>query len=423
MPSRLPAQKTKLPNKATLLVEENHSLPIVSFCAYFQGGTRLEEESNNGITYFMQKVLPKGSEKFTAQELAFKTEAIGSNLVFFTEKDHFGCHTSVLSKHFDEALELFFEAIFHPTFLLEEVEKEREVILAEIKESRDEIYSHCLELCDRSLFTQHPYRLATRGELESVKSLHRNDLANWHQQWMVPNNLVFAVVGDISAERMMEKAAVFLERLPKVKFKPVLTPSENGHGEREVSVELEKRQLAISLGFVAPPAVSDDRFPFEVLNGLLSGMGSRLFIELRDKKGLAYSVGSRYDALLDFGILKTYMGTAAEQEQAAKEGLLEELMRLRTETPGEEELQRTKRHLIGLYEISRQKSYVGAMRYARYEMLGLGWRVANLYPKKIEAVQSSAVREVAERYLNRENFSCAVVRPAKRQPAEPISRS
>jgi len=413
MPSKTPAQKLKLGNKTTILVEENHATPIVSFCAYFKGGLRYENEAQNGITNFTQKVLMKGTERFSGEEYAFHSEAIGSVTFPFTERDAFGVYSSVLSKHQDEGLDLFFDAIFHPTFPTEEVEKERHVILAEIEESRDEIYSHCLELCDRNLFKNHPYRFPVKGHTESVKSLQRDDLVDWHEKWYQPSNLIFSAVGDFSAEKMIEKAIHYLEKYPKINLRKHESPLEEGKGKREASVEREKRQLAIALGFLAPPATDDNRFAFEVLNGLLSGMGARLFIELRDKKGLAYSVGSRYDPVLDYGIMKTYMGTAAEQEHAAKQGLLEELLRLRDSEPGAEELERTKRHLIGLYEIGRQKNYTQAMRYARYEMLGLGWRVANLYPKKIESVEAATIQKLAKQYIDPNNFSCAVVRPAK----------
>jgi len=396
-----------------ILIQENHSTPIVSMCAYFKGGIRHENQSQNGITNFTQKVLLKGTEQFNAEEFAFRTEAIGSSMVTFTDKDAFGAHTSVLSKHLEQAFELFLDAIFHPTFPTEEAEKERQMILAEIEEGRDEIYSLCLELCDKTLFKDHPYRLPIKGEPETLSALGRDDLVGWHQKWYHPNNLIFSIVGDVQAERIAEKAFNYFEKIPKGKLPKFVAPTENIHGKREGAIELEKRQLAIALGFLAPPAADDSRFTFEVLNGVLSGMGSRLFIELRDKKGLAYSVGSRYEPVLDYGIMKTFMGTAANQEKAAKEGLIEELMKLRDFDVQEEELLRTKRFLVGLYEIGRQKNYTQAMRYARYEMLGLGWRVANLYPKKIESVEVGQIRELAVRYLDPENFSCAVVRPVK----------
>ncbi len=411
MKSRSETKKIKLSNKATLLIEENHSTPIVSFCAYFKGGVRHETEAQNGITYLTQAVLLKGTEKFSAEELAFKTEAIGSVIIPFTDKDAFGVYTSVLAKHLDKALELFLDPIFHPIFPPSEVEKEKQVVLAEIQESRGEIYSHCLELCDKTLFAHHPYRFPIKGNPEVIQNFKQEDLVKWHQTWYHPNNLIFSIVGDFSIKEVEEKVSSLLENLPKKKLPKLIIPSENGERKKEIVEEREKRQLAISIGFLAPQAADEDRFPFEVLNGVLSGMGARLFIELRDKKGLAYSVGSRYDAVLDYGILKTYMGTSPEKESQAKEGLLEELWRLKQAPPSEEELQRAKRYLIGLYEIARQKKSTQALRFARYEMLGSGWRTANQYPKKIEAVQADQVQKMAEQYLNPDRFSCAVIRP------------
>lgn len=412
MTSIIPADKIKLSNNAVVLVEENHSTPIVALCAYFSGGIRNENKSKNGITNFMQKAALKGTEKYSAEAFAFKSEAIGISFNSFVEKDSFGFYGSVLSKHFDEALDLFFELLFHPLFKPEEVEKERQVILSEIEESRDEIYSYSLELCQQALFAKHPYQFTVKGEPPVVSGISPADLAAWHQAWCQPNNLIFSVVGDISAERVTEKAVAYLEKLAARALTKVTVPREDHFEKREIVRESVKRQAAVAVGFLAPTAESDDRFPFEVLNGLLSGMGARLFIELRDKKGLGYSVGARYDAVLDYGIFKTFIGTSAGQEKAAKEGLIEEVFRLRDEAPSVEELERTKAHLIGLYEIGRQKNFTRALRYARYEMLGLGWRVANTYPKKIEAVQAEMIPELARKYLL-PNYSTAIVRPQK----------
>jgi zinc protease len=414
MRSKLPIQKIRLSNKAVILIEENHATPLVSFCAYFQGGSRLETKEKKGLAHLTQRLLLKGTKKFSAEELAFRAEAIGCAIHPFTEKDAFGGYVSVLSKHLDEALELFFEVFFHPTFPEEEVEKEKALTLAQIEESRDDIYSRVLQLCDEALFGHHPYGFPILGTLETVPLLTRQDLVEWHEKWYHPNNLIFCVVGDVEADRVAEKAAAYLEPLAAIKFPKFVLPSKNGDGRRELVEEREKRQLAIALGFFAPPATDESRFTCEVLNGLLSGMGSRLFIELRDKKGLAYSVASRYESLLDYGVLKAYMGTSAQMEKAAKEGLLEELFRLRDTVADNEELERTKRYLIGLYEIGKQKNSTQALRFARYEMLGLGWRMAGQYPKKIEAVEAKAVRDLANRYLHPEKFSCAIVRPLSR---------
>lgn len=407
----IPVKKIKLSNTATLLIEENHATPIVAWSAYFQGSVRAESEKESGLTYFTQRMLLKGTKKFTAEELAFRTEAIGCELSLFTERDAFGLYTAILSKHIEEGLSLFMEALFHPTFPPEEVEKERQLILAEIQHSHDELYAYCLELCDKGLFTAHPYRFPRKGLPESVLSITRDDLARWHQTWYSPDNLVFSVVGDVSTEHIADSIIRALEARPHKAVPVIQPPPQNGRAIREIAVEREKRQLTMAIGFLAPDAQSDDRFPFEVLNGLLSGMGSRLFMELRDKRGLAYSIGSSYDATLDHGILKTYMGTAAEKEKAAREGLLEELWRLRGTLPDADELERTKRNLIGLYEIARQKNSTTARRYARYESLGLGWRTANQYPKKIEEVQASEVARLATRYLIPEQYAYAVVRP------------
>lgn len=443
--SKPPISRTRLRNGTTVLVSENHSTPIVSASAYLGGGVRKEPPGKNGISYLTQKLILKGTEHYTAEEIAFKTEAIGSTIVPFTSKDAVGCTISLTTRHLDEGLEIFADCLLHPAFLDQEVEKEREIVLAEIKEERDDLLTYTLDLCDKAIFAPHPYRLPIRGEPETVRQLSRDEIRAWHSLCYRPDNMILAVSGDVQTDRVMKKIEEIFGETPSPSSASVGRPSRALSGEevnrssptgypfpeqkavekpaalssfpassaheRKLVEEREKRQLSMAVGFIAPSLSGEDYFPFEALNGVTGGMGSRLFIELRDKKGLAYVVASRYEAAAEYGAFKAYIGTSPEHEEMAREGLLQELARLAEDLIDGEELNRAKRYLTGLYEINRQRNSYVAMRLARYELLGIGYQVAEKYPILLEEVTSSQVREMARKYLRPESSALAIIRP------------
>lgn len=405
--------KVNLRNGITVLLKENHATPVVSVCAYFRGGCRDEDETINGISYLVQKLILKGTSKYSAIEIAFKSEAIGSILVPFIGKDSFGWSISLLAKHIEEGLDILADCLFNPLFLELEIEKEKKIVLAEIKESKDDLLHYTLEFCNRALFSQHPYRLPIKGNEEAIKALSRDNLIDWHQRYYRPGNMVLAIIGDIQPEKILSCIEKIFSSLQNIQFTDTRPRIEEKFQKRELIEERDKKQLSLAIGFVAPAFECKDRFSFEVLNGILSGMGSRLFIELRDKRGLAYIVYSQYESLYEYGIYKVYIGTDPRQETMAKDGLLQELSRLREEEVSEDEIKRAKRYLVGLQEISMQKTSVQASRYARFEALGVGYQAVDKYSSMIEEVKAEEIIALARKYLVIENYSLAAIRPRK----------
>lgn len=406
-----------LENKATVLIKEYRSIPVVSLVSYFHGGVAFETKENNGISNLAQKLLLKGTRKRSAMEFAIETEGIGSLLIPFTSKDAFGCYMTLLSKDLEKGLDLFLDAVYNPAFYNNEVEKERQNIYAEIKESRDEILSYTLELCDKAVFDKHPYSFSIKGGESSLAAVNRSHLKKWHEKFYQPDNMIFSLVGDVepyAAKTLLEKYLTQVKsanRNHRVSAPAMVDVSKKDIIPKKIAEEREKRQLSLAIGFLAPGIGDPDHVVFDVLNSILSGMGSRLFIELRDKKGLAYVVSSRYDATLKVGVFKTYIATSQEQEDVSREGLLEELFKLKKVLVSDNELKRAKSYMLGLYEISFQKTVNQALRYARFERMGLGASHVDLYAKKVEKVTKEDVRHIAKKYLQPERAGFATVRP------------
>ncbi|MCL5774397.1 MAG: insulinase family protein [Firmicutes bacterium] len=409
----LKTQLRTLENGIRIITKENHSTPIVSFCAFFAGGVRAEKKEFSGISHFTQRMLLKGTKTKSAEEIARRIEYMGATFTPFTAKDTFGCSMNVLAKHFDEGLEIFADCILNPAFSAGEVEKERKNILLEIARKKDESFSCCLELCEEALFDGHPYGFPVMGKEKSISSIKKGELVKWHEELYHPSRMVIALVGDLKRREVEKKIIEKFYSLPKpekkVKFLPPPPPLKKARILNETS---EKRQVVFSLGFQAPSVNDKDYFAFDVLTHVLAGMGSRLFIELRDKKGLAYSVSASYDARADVGVFKSFIGTSVEQKDKAHEAMLAELEKIRRKKVPADELERAKKYMLGLYEISLQKNQSQACRYAYMELLGGGYEILERYPLRIKEVTSEEVLEAARKYIDTQNFAKAILMPA-----------
>jgi zinc protease len=399
-------------NGTRFIIKENHSTPIISLYAEFLGGVRMERAHLSGITNLMQRLLLKGTQNRSAEEIANQLEFLGTTIFPFTGKDIFGMSMSILSRHFSKGLEIFTDCMLNPIFDENEVEKEKCNILLEIEKKKDDNLGYCFEMCEGLLFRRHPYRLPLLGLENTVQRLTRQDLVAWHRRYYNPERMVVSMVGDIKARdayRLLQNAFGGF----RTKRAPLFLPHREPPlvSPRSRLKKREKRQVVISLGFFAPPLLSDEMYVFDVLNHVLAGMGSRLFIELRDKKGLAYVVSSSYDPRLDSGVFRAYIGTSLEQKDGAVEALLEELRKIRDRRVPDEELSRTKRYMLGLNEISLQRNSSQASRYAYYELTGLGYEALHRYAQRIKKVTAKQLQEVARRYIDVDNYALALVIP------------
>ncbi|MDQ7822981.1 MAG: pitrilysin family protein [Candidatus Eremiobacteraeota bacterium] len=406
------SMKIMTPSGSTVVTQENHSTPIVSFCVYFPGGVIYEDPSNQGITYLMQRLLIKGTRKRTAEEIAGEIEYLGATLHPFTGKEAFGASMQAVSRHFSHALELFAECLMDPRFPEEELEKEKINLILEIENKKDDILSHCMDLCEERLFDNSPYGFDIIGKPGSIKHITRRDVVQWHRRFYAPGRMVFTLVGDVKTRDAIKKIADAFKGFRTYHGsleKPRIMPPERVM--KHVSEERDKRQVALCLGFPAPSLLSHDYFPFKVLDYLLSGMGSRLFITLRDIEGLAYLVSSTYTARRHFGCFKAYMLTSLEKKDRALAGLLRELKALTEEAPSPEEVERVKHYMIGLHEISLQRKSSQASLRAFYELAGLGHDFVERYPRRVRRVKGEQIRQVAQKFLDTERFTCSMIAP------------
>lgn len=405
-------QSFTLPNGLRLLVKEDHRLPFVEFRAVFQGGVLAETAANNGITSLMTRMLLQGTRTRSAEQIASEIESVGGHLDTYGGNNSFGVNAEVLTADFAIGLELMADVILRPAFAADALERERQIHLAHLRAQRDELLLCASKAMRRALFGESGYGLHSSGTEASVQELTPADLRKFHARLAVPNNCVLAIYGDVKAPAV--RAAV-QKKLGSWKagasaladLAPVPPPTK----PRRVVEARDKKQAVMIIGFPGTTLRDPDRFALELIQESCSDLGSRLFLRIREKLGLAYYVGAQNFLGLVPGYFAFYVGTAPEKVALVEAELLKEAASLRQDGLTAEELARAKAKVIGQKKIARQDLGSYAMTTALDELYGLGWRHTDAEDAHYEAVTVEQTRQAAARHLRPESLVVSIVQP------------
>ena len=224
--------------------------------------------------------------------------------------------------------------------------------------------------------------------------------------------MVIAIAGDITEKEAVTAVEDLFGKMEKNKvIEPDIKQEAPQNQVRESRETADRQQAHMILGFLGTTVTSEDRYPLEVLNNVLAGQGGRLFMELRDKKSLAYAVTSFTQEGVDPGYFAAYIGCSPEKLAEAKEGIIAELRRIREEKVSKDEMDRSKKNLIGQFEIELQTNGAMAGSLALDELYGNGFDAYRKYPERIEKVTAKDVQRIAEKYIDLSRYSLAVVAP------------
>jgi len=415
--SREKVYTSRLANGAWLLVKENHAVPLVSCQAFFLGGVLSETPETNGISNFTARMLTKGTASRSAEQIAREIEALAGSVSGFSGKNALGLSADVVSWNFQPALEIFSDLLLHPEFPEDQMEKTRQDILAEIKNQEDRPASLAFLLFWKNLFPCHPYGMDKLGSPETVRGVRRKDLRSYYRRTAVGPNLALAVVGDVDAQEVRQRVELFLGKLRDKPYEPAEPgkPRCAAPAVREETrlVSPDKQQAHILIGARGARFTDRERYRLSVLAAVLAGQGGRLFVELRDRLSLAYSVTALSQEAYDPGAFMLYIATKPENLSRAEQGLLEELRKIREGGVSEEELERAKNYLVGTYDLSIQTNAAQASILASSERYGVGHEEYWLYPDRIRAVTAEEVREAAQKTLSPECLIRTVVTPGE----------
>jgi zinc protease len=405
-------QKIALPNGLRLLIKEDHRLPFVEIRSVFQGGVLAETLENHGLTQLMTKMLLQGTARRSAEQLALEIESIGGSIDSFGGNNSFGLNLEVMSGDLKTGLDVFADVLLHPSFPSGPFERERRIQLESIRAQRDQLLQSCGQAMRRALFGGAGYGLDPNGTEESVQAASLAGIAAFHQKLVVPNNCVLAIFGDIRAEKVKDTVQKHLGRwketapvIPALPEQIVLTEV------RRVADTRDKAQAVIVIGFPGTTLRQADRYPLELLQEGCSDLGSRLFLRIREKLGLAYYVGAQNFLGLVPGYFAFYVGTAPEKLAEVEKELLAEAELLRAGGLTDDELRRAKAKVIGQRKISRQDLGGYAMNVALDELYGLGYQHFDTEDATYEAVTADQVRAAARKYLTPTAHVVSIIKP------------
>jgi zinc protease len=408
-------QKIDLPNGLRILVREDPKLPLVDVRAVLKGGVIAETDANNGITKLAARTLLKGTATRSAEQIADSIESVGGDISVFAGNNSFGVSAHVLSEDFDLALDVLADVLQHPTFPDDMLKRERDVQLAEIKAEQDHILRAGQQLLREAMYSRHPYRLNILGKPESVSKLTRADLADFQRRYVVPNNIVLTVFGNVKAEQVRKAIEAKFGAMKPVKLEfPKAGPEHLSKSVRKEEIK-PKEQAVVLLGFSGADMFSEDRYPLELLDEAYSGQGSRLFLRIRDQLGLAYYVGA-YELLgLEPGYFVLYVGTTPQNVQTCEKEFFAELEKLKAEGLTDEQLTRAKNSLIGQRKVRMQDNSELSLMVALDELYGLGYDFFKKQDDRYRAVTMDDIKRISNKYFADKPHAVVVVKPATKE--------
>ena len=362
-------RKETLPNGITLLTERMPHVRSVTLGIWLRRGSRHEPGRLNGASHFIEHLVFKGTESRSARDIALAVDSIGGQMDAFTSKEYTCFYAKVLDTNVPHAVDLLSDIVLRPRFDAKELERERQVIMEEIRMVEDAPEELIYDLFSTHFYPGHPLGRPIQGTEATVKGLSRRRLMDYFRDVYVPENLLIVAAGNVDHKKL---SALVRKAFGKMKPgnkrpKQVARPKSRGGVVTRAKKELE--QLHLLIGVPAFPEGYAHRYPLFVLNALLGGtMSSRLFQKVREERGLAYSVYSAVNSFSDSGVLMVYAGTSPDKGDELLSVVRDELRDLRDKGPTAHEVDVAKEHLKGSLMLSLESTSSRMSNLARQEM-------------------------------------------------------
>jgi zinc protease len=393
-------QRQRLPNGLTILVRENTATPVVAVSLFVRVGSRWETEENAGISHLLHQVMLKGTATRSSLEIAETAEELGGGISASADMDYSEIRVTALARNWKTMLELVADVALRPTLPAPEIEGERRAMLTALRSRQDQPFPLAMDTVMSRVYGDHPYGRPILGRAAALERVDRDALLAHHHRFYRAPRMILAVSGDITAREVVAEAARLFEGAPTEEGDPDPdVPTAAARADRTVLVK-PAAQAQVLVAFLAPPTSHPDYAAVKVLaTALGGGMAGRLFTEVRDKQGLAYSTGGSYPSRRGPGVFFTQLGTAPANQARAEVAMLGELDRIRRDPVSPAELARAKAYLLGQFGLDRRTNARLAWYDAFFEALGVGPDFADRYVQAVESVTAEDVQRVARTYL------------------------
>ena len=371
---------------------------VIAVRLYMRGGSGNLTPAQAGIDQLLGEVSTRGTEKFSREEFTNRLEAAGAEIASSADRDYAVWALQTVDAHWEEAWDLFTEAVLHPTIPADELELVRAQLLSGLNQRRDDPDAYLSFLSDSVLYAGHPYATDPFGSISAVQSLTRQQLLDWHRQRLAKNNLVMVVVGNVDRADLEAKVRAAFADLPEAGLAPVVPEPVATRGS-DVTVVGRPLPTNYIVGLFPAPAPGDPDYPaLRVATDVLS---DRLFEEVRTRRNLSYAV---YANLEDRGANYGTMYVTATDPGTTIRVMLDEVRRLQRETLDANLLRRAAVSYTTQYWAGQETNMAQAAALGQAELLGGGWENAQRFVERISAVSPQDIRRVARQYMKDMQF-------------------
>ena len=405
-----PFRKDRLPNGIVVLTERMPQVKSAAVGLWVRVGSREEPAPRAGISHFIEHMLFKGTERRSAEDIAKAIDAVGGILDAFTSRESTCFYAKVLGEHLPLAVDLLTDLLHRPRLDHEDIERERQVVLQEIKMVEDDPGDLVHDLFAGALWGDHPLGRPVLGSRETLEAIHREDIRTHLRDFYQPDRMIVAAAGDVDHDHLMgllESATLGWQGCAL----PLNTPSPVAR----IAVCRDGRdsaQVHLCLGVEALSYAAPDRYALFLLNAILgSSMSSRLFQEVREKRGLAYSIYSYQQAYRDTGLFVVYAGTAPESYHQVVDLIWRECRRLRDEPMDPDEFSRAKEQLKGNLLLGLESTNNRMTRLAKMEIYFGRYFDLDEIIRGIETVTLEDFQEVTVRLFGADAYALTTIGP------------
>jgi len=400
-----------LPNGLVVITETMQHVRSVSVGIWVRNGSRREVPPENGIAHFLEHMVFKGTDRRSAEDIAREMDSVGGMLDAFTSKEQICFNAKVLDEHLPIAFDVLADLVQRPKFDSEDVKKERQVVLEEIKMDLDNPEYLLHDIFTRGFWPNHSLGRPILGTPETVRRFDREAIRRRFQNWFAPDHILVTAAGNITHEQVLKLVEQEFGHL-----KPLGPQQEDAAPSTAAPIHLESKrdleQVHLCIGVPSLPIAHERRFGVAVLNNLLGGgMSSRLFQNIREKQGLAYAVFSELTPYSDVGMLSVYAGTAKETVGKVLDLTIAEFRAMKESLVTEEELRRAKNHLKGSLMLSLESTSSRMSNLARQELYFHRFSSLDEILASIEAVTREEVQTLAQEFFEPERIAVTVLGP------------
>ncbi|AXA36472.1 peptidase, M16 family [Candidatus Sumerlaea chitinivorans] len=407
-------RKIVLPNGVRIVLERIPYVRSASVGIWLEVGSRNEHEHEHGLSHFIEHMLFKGTRRKDALALSNEMNALGGNFNAFTTQENIVISAKVMDEHLSAAIDLLAEIYFESTFLPAEIDRERNVVLEEIKMYNDTPDELVLDVYLDHLYAEHSLGRPILGTPERVENFTQADILRYIAREFAPDRIVVAIAGNFDQRRIEPQLRRIFERLHPNGWErnPLVPPAPT---YRSHNVDRMTEQVHFCMGTDGPPRNSEDRYAFAILSTILGGgTSSRIFQEVREKRGLAYSIGTFDCSFRDAGCIAVTGGTSPRNIHKVIHICLEQVKKLYTEGVTTEEVESARQQIKSSIILGMENSSTRMARLAECEIFFGEYLPVDDVIARLNAITPEDVQATAEKYLKDRPISFASIGPEKK---------